>query len=427
MSKDMTMNNESASRKLLMGFFRQRNTFFLVFALVVGLGAGYLAVTKPIYETHGSMLVKFGQNARSEAGAGERTDYTDADSHARQEVIKSYIKIILSHDLLLDLVKKFGAYHLYPDLRNRPSVSTDVPVEELAIKRLTDGDLKVSNDESHVIDVAIRNQDARVAVDFGSHVMDAFIRKRTEIYNTPQTDFLKQQIEAAHQRLQESQDSLQAFKQKAGISALDEELAQLLREKSDLTALAFTAITESQKRLSDLEEKEVDMEATYRTDSPMLSRLEETVQAARKELQKRRSDLNAQDGPGSGSSLAAKLGNVDKRVSFLEMQRGNYNELQQKVKLDEDNYFSYVKRGEEARINNLLNKEKITSIDVMDHPVIPAEPVKPKRSIVLALTLFAAIMAAVGVSLARELLDDRLTNPEQVHAVLGVPVFASFE
>ena len=427
MSKDMTMNNDNASRKLLTGFFRQKNTFFLVSLLIIGLGAGYLAVTKPLYEAHGSMIVKFGQNARSEADPDQRTDYTDNDSRARQEVIKSYIKIILSHDLLRDLVKQFDAYRLYPDLRNRPPVSADVPVEELAIKRLMDGDLKVANDESHVIDVAVRNHDARIAVEFGGHVMDAFIRKRTEIYNTPQTDFLKQQIEEAHQRLQASQAGLQSFKEKAGISALDDEMTQLLRQKSDLTALAFTAITDSQKRLTDLEQKEVDMEATYRTDSPMMARLEETVQAARKELQKRKNDLNAQDGPSSGSSLAVKLGSVDKRMAFLEAQRGNYNELQQKVKLDEDNYFSYVKRGEDARINNLLNKEKINSIDVMDHPVVPTEPIKPKRSIILALTLLAAIMAAAGVSLSRELMDDRLTNPEQVHAALGVPVFASFE
>jgi capsular polysaccharide biosynthesis protein len=36
-------------------------------------------------------------------------------------------------------------------------------------------------------------------------------------------------------------------------------------------------------------------------------------------------------------------------------------------------------------------------------------------------------MAAIGAALVRELLDDRLSNPEQVYSSLGVPVLASFE
>jgi capsular polysaccharide biosynthesis protein len=63
----------------------------------------------------------------------------------------------------------------------------------------------------------------------------------------------------------------------------------------------------------------------------------------------------------------------------------------------------------------------------MDHPALPASPVKPKKLIVIALTLLAAIMAAAGAALSKELLDDRLTTPEKVFEVLGVPVLASFE
>jgi len=167
------------------------------------------------------------------------------------------------------------------------------------------------------------------------------------------------------------------------------------------------------------------MQATYRDDSPMLQRLHETLAVAQDDLKKRKNDLNAPD--GNGSSLAAKLASVDKRISYLELQRGKFNELQQQVTIDRDNYLIYLKRGEEARINNLLNKENITSIDVMDHPALPASPVKPKKLIVIALTFLAAMFAAAGTALSKELLDDRLTSPEKVYEALGVPVLASFE
>ncbi len=417
------MYKESFMRTFLTGFFRQSFTFVLVFLLVGGLGVGYLTVTKPIYEVHSSMLVKFGSDARPDGNASENTDYAQADYHARQEIIQSYIKIMLSRDLLRGLVTKFGPSQIYPDLKLKPNDKT--PISEMVIDKLLGGDLKVTNDESHVIDIAVRNRDPHIAIAIATFVMDAFVRERTEIYNTPQTNFLQQQIEESRQKLEAAQRTLQAFKQQAGISAIDEELSQLLKEKGDLTALAYTAITDAQKRLSDLQEKQAEMEATYRDDSPMLQRLHETLVVAQEDLKKRRNDLNAPD--GNGSSLSAKLASVDKRIAYLESQRGKYNDLQQQVSIAQDNYLIYLKRGEEARINNLLNKENITSIDVMDHPALPASPVKPKKLIVLALTFLAALVAAGGMALSRELLDDRLNTPEKLYDALRVPVLASFE
>lgn len=417
------MYKDNIMRTFLTGFFRQSYLFTFIFLLVGGLGVGYLTITKPIYEVHSSMLVKFGKDARPDGNTSENSDYAQADYHARQEIIQSYIKIMLSRDLLRDLVKKVGSAAIYPDLKLQPK--DKMPIDEVVVDKLLGGDLKVMNDESHVIDIAVRNRNPHIAMEICTFVMNAFIRKRTEIYNTPQTNFLQQQIDEAHKKLDSSQKNMQTFKEQAGISAIDEELSQLLREKSDLTALAYNAITESQKRVAELQEKQAEMQATYRDDSPMLQRLHQTIAVAQEDLKKRRNDLNAPD--SNGSSLAAKLANVDKRISYLESQRGKYNELQQQVSIDQDNYLVYRKRGEEARINNLLNKENITSIDVMDHPALPSSPIKPKKLIVLALTFLAALMAGGGLALSRELLDDRLNTPEKLYDALRVPVLASFE
>jgi uncharacterized protein involved in exopolysaccharide biosynthesis len=121
------------------------------------------------------------------------------------------------------------------------------------------------------------------------------------------------------------------------------------------------------------------------------------------------------------------MANVDKRLSYLETRRGEFNDLQQQVKIDEENYLYYLKRGEEARINNLLNRHNITRISVVDQPVVPLEPVSPRKKIFLAVTFLAALIAGVGAALWRELLDDRLSNPDQVYEALGVPVLVTFK
>lgn len=417
------MDIENSPRGFLTAFFRQSGTFILVSSLILTGGLAYLLMTKPVYEARGSMVIKFGQEARPKASEGEQPGFTEADANARQEIIKSYIKIIFSRDLLRDIVNEYGAYRLYPDLEK--DLPEDVPAEEVAVNRLMEEDLKVNYDQSHVIDVAVRNENPHIAKDVAARVMDSFTRKRTEIYNTPQTDFLQRQIDEAREKFEAAQQNLQAFKQEAGISAIDEELAQLLREKSELNALAYTAVTEAQARLAELETREAEMSATYRSDSPFLTRLQQTIAVARADLERRQNDLNASD--GSSSSLGARMATVNKRVSYLEAQRGRYNDLQQQIKIFEENYLYYLQRGEEARINTLLNNQNITKIGIVDNPVIPVKPVKPRKAIFMAITMLAAMMAGAGISLSRELLDDRLTNPDQVYAALGIPVFASFE
>jgi len=417
------MDIENSTRGILIAFFRQSRAFLLVSGMIVAAGLSYLLITKPVYEARGSLVVKFGQDARPESSANDPTAYSETDANARQEVIQSYIKIIMSTDMLREIVREFGAYRLYPDLKD--ALPEGVPPEEEAINMLLDGDLKVVYDQTHVIDIAVRNQNAQMATDLAARVMKSFIRRRTEIYNTPQTDFLRGQTEEARQKLEESQQGLQAFKKKAGISAIDEELAQLLREKSELNTVAYSAVTAAQAKLAELETQEAQMRATYRQGSPMLSRMQSTVAVARADLINRQQDLN---GSGvSGNSLSTRISNVDKRLAYLESQRGSYNDLQQKVKINEENYLYYLKRGEEARINSLLNSQNITRIGVVDEPALPIEPVSPQKAIWLAVMLLAALMAGGGVALARELLDDRLTNPDQLYARLGVPVLITFE
>ncbi len=416
------MDIEGSTRGFLTAFFRQSGAFMLVSTLIFTAGLSYLLLTKPVYESKGSLVVKFGQDARPEAASDGKAPMQEEDANARQEIIRSYIKIIFSRDMLRDIVNEFGVYSLYPDLQKE--LKKGIPAEEVALNMLLEDDLKVSYDQSHVIEVAVRNVNAKVAADFASRVMEAFARKRTEIYNAPQTDFLQQQTAEARQKHEQAQKNFQNFKQEAGISAIDEELAQLLREKSELNALAYAAITEAQKRLTELETREAEMRSTYRAESPFLIRLQQTVAVARSDLERRQSDLNS---AGSGSSLGTRIANADKRVAYLESKRGRYNDLQQQIKINEENYLYYLKRGEESRINNLLTSQNITRIAVMDKPVVAVKPLKPKKSIFMVVTMLAALVAGAGVSLSRELMDDRLSNPEQVYASLGIPVFASFE
>ena len=89
-------------------------------------------------------------------------------------------------------------------------------------------------------------------------------------------------------------------------------------------------------------------------------------------------------------------------------------------------YRALQKQSEDARISNLLDGKNAAHIDIVDNPALPFEPVKPQKKIFLVITLLAALVSGFGTMLSRELLDDRLSNPEQVLTHIGVPVLAVY-
>jgi len=423
----MTFDLDLSPRGILSALFRQKKPIIIVGAAVTLLGLVYLLGMPKVYESRGSLLVKFGQDARPAVSIGNAAQRaTEVSSSDRNEFIQSNISIIYSQDLLRQAVSAYGAEKLYPAIAETAAALGETP-EAAAVRNLQKSDLLAqSGARNNVIDVTIRNKDAEVAAGFANLLIEHFIRRQAEIYNQPQTGFLHQQVQEAAAKLAASQQAFQRFKQQAGISDLDSEMEQLMRQKTELSSRAYDALTRAQATLAELETKEAEMLATYRSGAPAVRRLQQSIAAAREEVQRRQDDLNTSASSQTETSLSPKMQLIDQRIAVLEENRGTYNELQQRVRLDEESFKYYQQRGEDARANDILNQQNITRISVIDTPVVPSQPNSRKRVMLMLAVLIAAGMASVSVAVLLEILDDRVRNPAQLTSRLRVPVLATF-
>ena len=89
-----------------------------------------------------------------------------------------------------------------------------------------------------------------------------------------------------------------------------------------------------------------------------------------------------------------------------------------------ENYLLYVKKQEEARMNDALDERGIVNVAIAEQPTAPTLPVW-SASMVLVVGFFAA--GAVGTSAAflADYLDPAFRDPEDVLTFLKVPVLAS--
>jgi uncharacterized protein involved in exopolysaccharide biosynthesis len=94
------------------------------------------------------------------------------------------------------------------------------------------------------------------------------------------------------------------------------------------------------------------------------------------------------------------------------------------VKTEEDNYLLYLRKQEEARINDALDQRGILNVAMAEPPTAPA---LPSRSIVSysLLGLLLAFTGSVGLAFTMDFMDSSFRTPDEVAAFLGSPVLAS--
>lgn len=93
-------------------------------------------------------------------------------------------------------------------------------------------------------------------------------------------------------------------------------------------------------------------------------------------------------------------------------------------KAAQDNYLLYVKKQDEARMDDALDERGIVNVAIAEHPVAPALPVW-SAWMVLAIGLAAAGATGTAAAFAADYVDPAFRTPEDVLVYLNAPVLAS--
>lgn len=426
------MNLEYNLRGLLHLFFRQKTKFLITLALILIPAILLTLRIEPHYESKSSLLLKFGQNARLEVNLQGTQTYKPSNSNERKEIMQSNVRIIKSVDLIKAALEDKSLSDMYPQLAET-ALNKDQKLQKAA-QTVQNNLTVVAGKDNYLIEVSFKHKNPQIATNVTKAIIKTFRERHTEIYETPQTNFLEEQSIKAQEKLKLSREAFVEFKKQAGISEIDREIEQLLRQKNELStasyksqteAIAYQSMIQAQEKLAELEAEAAKLRTTYREDSPVVKSMNDSLAIARGELRNRKSDLS-RIGSRLTGSINVQNNQINERIGWLEQQRGRYNELAQQVKLDEENSKYYRQRMEEARINNMLNAEDITSISVIDAPTTPLKPSGPdKRLFLIAAIIFASVIAA-AIAILYELMDERVSFPNQIRSRLGLPVLATF-
>ncbi|MGA2403211.1 MAG: GNVR domain-containing protein [Syntrophobacteraceae bacterium] len=351
---------------------------------------------------------------------------------------------------------------------------------------LLEKDISVSaGKKGNVIEVAFTGSDPARAAAVVNQLVNYYIDKRTEIYKDPKSVlFLEKKADEYRQKLVESEDRLKAFREETGIVSFDDQRAMLLKQRSDLViALSGAAnqITEVQERISELGKQlssipktdvtatahdrtkdaearllglqlqEKDLVSKYKEDNLLVANVRSQIAMVNEFIAKQSADQEksgaAPPDPvyqdvqkqtlNNRAELSAlkvrytatqkQLGELNTEIQTFEARENRFKELTRDVAANEEKYRNYRHRLEEAKVYDELDRQKMTSVSVIEPAGVPIVPVNPMKPLILliAAAIGVGIMGSLGIAYVRELSKQVISTAAEAEKRLDLPVLVT--
>jgi uncharacterized protein involved in exopolysaccharide biosynthesis len=460
--------------------FKQQRMILGTLAVFMALAVLYCFLTTPLYESSTQLVANFTKAPSTAPGPTSQSNVGTPMDH--EEVINSYVLMLSATELAEEVIRTIGLETVYPSIAARSR--SDAEKMEDAVTRLHKKDLKIQSvKDSNVITVTVLNSDPHVAQRIAALVADRFIARQAGIARDPRSAFVNDQLQFYRGEVAKTQDAMAQFQVDKRIFSFDEERTFLIQERSTLEAQLYAtqsrlaedkeksaelrehlthmpgtlqlvqgdrdpSLEAARSSLTDLKLRQHELMLTYRSDSQAvrdITKKIENVQAfissfadrsplkrtepntafsqTQVDLTRAAADLKAAE--ASVQTTQSQLDSINVRLADRSRQQPTFQDLVRQYQLADQNYRSYLQGVQESRVDEDLNRAGISNISVFDRADVPQDSKYPMIPLVLALSAVLGTMFGVALAFTREILDERLNTPDQVSAILGLPVLGS--
>lgn len=170
----------------------------------------------------------------------------------------------------------------------------------------------------------------------------------------------------------------------------------------DLTTEGSLSLNTSvglETRLFELQQKRRELMAQFTASHPEVVVLDEQIAAVEKELE-----------------------GVSDRIKTLPDMEQQLLELTRDVKVNGELYVNLLNSAQQLR---LVKEGKVGNVRIVDAAVVPLQPIKPDRTLVIAIGVLMGLVIGTGLALLRNMMRPGLKDPSDIESVLGLHVFAT--
>ena len=242
-----------------------------------------------------------------------------------------------------------------------------------------------------ILNVTLDSEDPKWAINVLDHVSSQYVLQNVQRMSAEaekSLKFLRSQLPDVKRELESTENALNEFR-------TDRRSVDISIE----TQALLTQIVEIENEISALSLKKTELQQQFKQGHPMFSVLNSQMQ----QLQAKKTGLTDQ---------VDKL--PDTQQKLLQLMR----DLEVKTEI-------YIQLQNKAQELDVIRAGTVGNVRILDEAAVDTkEPIKPKKSLIVALAGVLGVFLGVVAALIRRALNRGVENPEQIEN-LGIPVYAT--
>jgi uncharacterized protein involved in exopolysaccharide biosynthesis len=437
-------------------FFKHKWKILISFVLVAGVTCVIAQQTRPgkQFVARAVVMVKFGREFVQVSEVGDK----QFPALNQEAIINTEMQLLTGRDLMGKVVDTIGAETLYPGLK-KDSVPP-AALREIAILNFRQNLLVNPIKGSNLIEVYFRSPNPGIAAQAANSLVEMLKEKHLQVFSDPKSPFLEAQLQEYQEKLRKSESDIGSFKQKNQVFSLDEQKTLLLNEQAEIetalkdeqisinelerkisflkdrkNVLMDEVVNQLRSNLDGLEQKEEELAAKYNDDSQIMVNHRKEMQVVREQLSKHdeqvrnaeitkiEADLEPLKVRVAG--LQKRYNEVTREIQQIEARSREFRDLERDETVNENNYQVYLKKSEESRISDDLDRRKMTNVNVIEQAAVPMTPVPSNMNKILGIGAFLSIALSLGLAYAAEYIPRGMTTPHDAARRLGLPILVT--
>lgn len=366
------------------------------------------------------------------------------------------------------LLANFDFHKVFPatmpgDLED-PEALTEAEIFDQVTRSFMERVTIAPQGKSQLVQVQVEMADAQTAAIAANALANGFIESQLEAtmeMSMTATNWMNSRLGELRTKLKDSEDRLQAFRE-----------AENLVDVDGVTTISAAELSLTGDRMIDARRQRAEAESQYRQvqamrgggwqrlatipavlGHPLIQQFkteQAKAQAKVEELSKRygprhpamtaaRSELSAAEGSLKGqveqivagiernyqlalaneNSLRASFNANKSQIQDISRKEFQLRELQREVDGNRALYDTFMTRLKETAATADL---ETANARVVDPATVPTEPVKPKKTLIVAIAALLALFAGVGLTLLLDALNNTFKSTEEIENRLNIPV-----
>jgi uncharacterized protein involved in exopolysaccharide biosynthesis len=461
-----------------LGFIRRHLLAMATVWLVVTAAAVYVVfyILPKEYQSEAKFLVR---TARQDLVIGPGAPVGAPRSDVTEEVLNTEVELLRSRDILAHVVTKLQLGQPYVASGRPPDIADELAMRDLS-RQLVSGTIRRTN----IVQVSYLSQSPEQAAAVVQEITSAYLAAHLAVHSSPGTyEMFKTQTAEAASELRQAEEALAALgrsdnllnldtQKKDAIEAINQLSSQLdalaaeIREQSTRAKVADAQMTSVPERvptqrrnvpnqysverlhtlLVELNNKRTEALTKFRADDRLVLELDQQITdttAAMERAQGLSANEESTDVNPAWQALVTErmrarlaLSGLESKAEQLKRELAErqqsalaftesapeYDAAVRRVTAARGNYDLYLKKEEEARITEVLDKQRISNVVLAQAPVVSHVPAKPNKRLGVVAGAIAAGIMALGVAFLREVFGvGRRRRSESLElAVVGV-------